>query len=719
MNYKEIINWYMNSFEETPRYSNIDMISNFIPLGDRSKIYALDTILEITKSVFGPYGGLYAKFSQATQTNESSVIKSKDGNGFFRELLLYPEFANTLLHLMRQKTDYIANLKTNTSKDGTTSLTMIASSVSKLLLTNRLMGRFDFPSTVYNIIFDTVLSEGSKIIDRTKSLVYDDNTNSFINGGEKTVLNAINTTVNNNPIFYNAYKDLLNQAKESNINILDMQFDKTALFREDEPGLELKLFEGVSAVIRDLNKMNSKSYNLSNQLLVILDGFVEINFVSDIYIRMLYSFLHKRVFEMAEEVGAEGVVCIFNRTPENLVNFLKAENEAGYITCPKTADVNPNLHGKTLKFRACVFDDTETGRERFEDLLEVFKDSVIDLTYFNEYVKEYIGKECLTKVNSIAEVDARVQENDINALKKRFGSSESVNRFINLNENYKPFEDLFGFSREKTVRMTSKGINNYKVESMLVDVKFNGYDMNILFKDNESNLRAKNKHKELKEVYDSIESSNVNTDELEYRMKCLSSCRLQPIIYSRTPDEREELFALLLDSQGVFISTMVHGVHGGGNTLLLKHQEELMENSVKTFRESLEDKVSDSKLNYYTEGLKVLVDSVIEGYKLVYRFILKYESEEEMEEILNKYRNIYKEDTLMTYNVITGFYSDKIVEAARTTMDVFSCALSVAKDILLIQNCSNSYKSVSEYSSIASFNSKPLIHGVNKFLIKK
>lgn len=717
MNFKETILEYKKSYSEEPRVSGIDMISNFIPLGDRSKIYALDTILDITKSVFGPYGGLYAKFSKATQSDDSNVIKSKDGNGFFRELLLYPDFANTILHLMRQKTDYISNLKTDTSKDGTTSLTMISSAISKLLLTNRILGKFDFPSTVYNIMFDTVLSEGSKIIDKYKSLVYDDKTNSFINDGETTILNAINTTVNNNPIFYNAYKDLIEQAKKSNSNILDMQFEKAPLFREDEPGLELKLYEGISAVIKDLNKMNSKSYIANNQLLVIFDGFVELNFISDIYLRMLYSFLHKRIFELADQTGAEGVVCIFNRTPENLINLLKSENEAGYITCPKTTNLDSRFHGRTLKFRACVFDDTNIGRERFEDILEIFSDSVIDLTYFNDYVKNYLAKNYLSKVDKLSDINTNIQDMDIANIQRSFGSKESINRFINLNENYRPLEILFGFSNDNLERISSKGIFKYNPDKMLVDVKFNGYDMNILFKNIETSEKAKAKYKELKDVFDSIESINVNTDELEYRMRCLSSYRLQPIIYARTPDEREELMALLLDSQGVFISTMVHGVHGGGNTLIIKHQDELMENSIRVFRESLKDKISDSKLNSYIEGLKVLVNSIIEGYKLVYKFILKYESEEEYNSIIENYKNEYKNDTRVTYNVITGLYSDKIIEAAKTTMDVFSCGLSVAKDILLIQNCSNNYKSVAEYGSIASFNTKPVIHTINNFLI--
>lgn len=712
MDYKKIIEEYKSSYSSDPRISSKELISNFIPLGDRSKIYALDTILDITKSVFGPYGGLYAKFSKSTQSDDSNVIKSKDGNGFFKELLLYPDFANTLLHLMRQKTDYVANLKTDTSKDGTTSLTMVSSAISKMLLMNKVIGRFDFPSTVYNIMFDTALSEGSKIIDKYKSLVYDDDKSMFLEGGENTILNCINTTVNNNPIFYNAYSKLIEDAKESEVNILDMEFEKAPVFRDDEPGLELKLYEGVSVVIKDLNKMNSKSYYVDNQLLILFDGFIELNFVSDIYLRMLYSYLHKTIFEMADKVGAEGVVCIFNRTPENLINLLKSENEAGYITCPQTAKIDPKFHGKTLKFRACVFDDTSTGRERFEDLLDIFKDSVIDLNHANDYIKSYLGKNYVSKDGEKNLSDA---ERDAMLIKQVFGSGESINRSINLRESYDPFKELFGI--DTNYRLTSKGKVDFSIENMLVDIKFNGYDMSIIFKNKNLLSRTKAKYKELKEVYESIESSNVNTDELEFRMRCLSSCRLQPIIYARTPDEREELMALLLDSQGVFISTMVHGVHGGGNTLILKHQEELRENCINTFRDALKDKVSDTKLNLYTEGMKVLVESIIEGYKLVYRFILKYETEDEINDILNKYSTDYKDDTRITYNVITGIYSDKIIEAARTTMDVYSCALSVAKDILLILNCSNNYKSVAEYGSIVAFNTNPILHEINEFLI--
>lgn len=712
MNFQKTLVSYKNSFNESPRESNTDIISNFIALGDRTKIFSLDTILDITKSVFGPYGGLYAKFSRAQQSDDSAVIKSKDGNGFFKELLLYPDFANTILHLMRQKTDYIANLKTDTSKDGTTSLTMISSAISKMLLTNRVLGKFDFPSTIYNIMFDTALSEGSLVIDKYKSLVYDDENKEFINDGVQTVLNAINTTVNNNPIFYNAYKQLIEDAMNSGVNILDMEFEKAPLFRDGEPALDLKLYEGVSAVIKDLNKMNSKAYSLDNQLLVIFDGFVELNFVSDIYLRMLYSFLHKRIFELADQAGAEGVVCIFNRTPENLINLLKADNEAGYVVCPNTSDTNPKFHGKALKFRACIFDDTATGRERFEDLLEIFKDSVIDLTHFNDYVKTYLGANYLSKDEANSLEDAQ-------KIKNAFGSGQSINRFINLNENYKPFEELMGFEDNEHYRLTRKGKVEYNPKHMLVDVKFNGYDINIMFKNKETSQRARDKYSELKDILDNTCSSNVNTDELEYRIRCLTSCRLQPIIYARTPDEREEIMALLLDSQGVFISTMVHGVHGGGNTTLIKHQEEFKTNCIKSFEEALKDKVSETKLVKYMEGMKVLVDSIIDGYELTYKFILKYETEEEFMNIINKYRTEYKDNTRITYNVITGLYSDKIIEAARTTMDVFSCALSVAKDILLIQNCSNNYKSIAEYGSIIGFNEKPLIHKINSFLIEE
>ena len=89
------------------------------------------------------------------------------------------------------------------------------------------------------------------------------------------------------------------------------------------------------------------------------------------------------------------------------------------------------------------------------------------------------------------------------------------------------------------------------------------------------------------------------------------------------------------------------------------------------------------------------------------------------EEIIEKYKTTYRDDTKMTYNVITGFYSDKIIEAARTTLDVFSCSLSIAKDMMLIDRCSINYQHYSEFNSITSFNSRKLIHEINKFIINK
>ena len=102
-----------------------------------------------------------------------------------------------------------------------------------------------------------------------------------------------------------------------------------------------------------------------------------------------------------------------------------------------------------------------------------------------------------------------------------------------------------------------------------------------------------------------------------------------------------------------------------------------------------------------------------------YRFILKEESDKDFEDILEKYATSYSEDTKITYNVITGLFSDKIIEAARTTMDVFSCSLSIAKDMMLIDRCSINYQYLSEFNSITSFNSRKIIHEINKFVLNK
>ena len=707
---------------EKVNYSSNDLATNFMKLDDNTKILAIDTILDTAKDVYGPYGGIYAKFERAMQSDDCNVIKSKDGNSFFKEIRLAPDFANTILHLMRQKTDYIASLKTDTSKDGTTSMAVVSSCISKMLLMNRVLGRFKFPSTIYNILFDIALSEGSKIIDKYKHLTYDDSNRKFLPDGEEHVLNAINTTVNNNPIFYYAYKNLIEESKKSNANILDMEFEKCPLYRDGEPALELKLFEGVSIVARDLNKMNAKAYTADDQLVFLFDGFAELNFVSDIYLRKIYSFLHKDVFELAEYLGAKGVLCIFTRTPENLINFLKPYNESGTIKCPKVPGIKPELVGMELQFRAMIFDDTETGRERFEDLLEVFDESNINVNFFNDFVKDHLGKNYISEEG---ETDPTVAKREAERLKDAFGSGRPINRFAILPETYDVFKYSFGRLEDtkegkRWVKLLSDGtIEYYKPENLLFNTKFNSYEVSLMFKNREVNQRSVNVKDRLTEVLQSVISSNTNTDELEYRIRCLSSCRLQPIIYSRTADEREELFNLLLDSQGVFISTMVHGVHGGGNTLLFKHIDEFKDNCLYELEKALSNKISDSLIQRYKDGMSILVDSIVEGYKMSYRFILKEESDKDFEDILEKYATSYSEDTKITYNVITGLFSDKIIEAARTTMDVFSCSLSIAKDMMLIDRCSINYQYLSEFNSITSFNSRKIIHEINKFVLNK
>lgn len=707
------------------------LVTNFIKLQDSTKVYCLDVILSTAKDVYGPYGGIYAKFERAMQSNDSNVIKSKDGNGFFKEVLLYPDFGNTILHLMRQKTDYISSLKADTSKDGTTSMAVVSAAISKMLLMNRVLSNFVSPSTVLNILFDVALSEGSKIIDKYKQLTYDDNKGEFLPGGEETVLNTINTTVNNNPIFYQAYKGLLEQAKQSGSNILDMEFEVAPLYREGEPNVELKLFEGVSMVLKDLNKMNSKAYTANNQLLFIFDGFAELNFISDVYLRKLYSFLNKDVFEIADKVGAEGVVVIFNRTPENLIEALRHYNESGFIKCPNVKGINRDLVGRTLKFRAMVFDDTATGRERFEDMLEVFSESTISVTNLNDTVKKYIATNYLSDdmidMSNIKDPHlANKAKISAETIKEAFGSNKPLSRFVVLPDTYKPFEYLFGKlemnDEGKYVwrKLNAKGeLEDNNIENLVLNTKFNSYDLHLTFRNKEVNNRAIKIKSKLQDILHSVESSNTNTDDLEFRIRCLTSNRLQPIIYTRTADEREELFNLLLDSQGVFISTMSHGVHGGGNTCILKHEEEFKENCLKAIKEALKDKVSEDKLEKYINHMNILTNCIIEGYKIAYKFILREETDEFFEEVLNKYRNDYRDETTTTYNVITGKYSDKIVEAARTTADVFSCSLAIAKDMLLIDRCNITYGSISEFNTIESFNRSHFVHEINDFLLEE
>lgn len=696
-----------------------ELAINFVECGDIFKINVLDNIINTAKDVFGPAGGLYVNYSKSVQTGNRNASKSKDGNNFFNSIEFGLSLADGIFSLIKQQTDYITGSNKQTSKDGTTSLAMVSSCISKMLLLQRSLGKFKLPSTIYNILFDIVIQEGSKLLDKYKYLTYDENKLDFVEGGMENIANTVNTSVNNNPIFKPAFEKLMKDCVENKINMLDMGMEMP-MYKNEEPGIEFDVLQGISAVMTDLNKMNSKSYKVNNNLVFIFDGFTESDFVSSIYIRLLYNFINKTIWEIADD-SIEGVFMVFTRTPEYLIKFIEPYNSAQSISCPVSKYTPKEKHGKKLTFRAMIFDDTQTARERFEDIAGIFEESVVDLTKFNIYVKEKLGEKYTPK-----ETEAIVKANPqfiADKIEEAFMIKKPLTAAMNLTEDYDMFKQFFGYVDEETgefVKLNKLGeVVPVKKENLISDITFNGYDVGLSIKSDDIKQRTIKAKDNVKEILESVRSANAITDDLKYRLDKLSSCKIQPILSFRSQDEQVELMTLLEDALGVFISSICHGVTSGGNTFFLKHIEELKESCNKEFERFFKDvDLSEAKLDLYKTCLNTLVDNIYMGYVMSYRFICEDETDDEFNQILSDYKDMTdKESVIKSYNVITGKYSNKILEASRTTLDVFRCSLSIAKDLLTVRRLN--VMNANEYSSMKVYNNAKSIHKLNETFLEK
>ena len=91
-----------SSLDEKVRKPSV-MNSNFANLSDAVKIYVMDTITDMAKDVFGPYGGIYGALKylpvpgKQPSPEDATYIKSKDGHGFFQQIAFRSHYAVTIM----------------------------------------------------------------------------------------------------------------------------------------------------------------------------------------------------------------------------------------------------------------------------------------------------------------------------------------------------------------------------------------------------------------------------------------------------------------------------------------------------------------------------------------------------------------------------------------------------------------------------------------------
>ena len=676
--------------EHGGRMKNYEIVSNYVDINYMTKIHVLDSIINHAKDVCGPFGGIYGEITGNEKVGEAVVrdgvyTKSKDGHSFFNTLMFGTRYAQTVMMGIQQLTKYIAGYEGETSRDGTTSVAVVGCSTARNLLGLRLE-KPEIPSTIINIVTDIVAEEGSKLIDRDKVLIYNDGKYAEPYGKDFCI-NAIRTTVDNNNIFTDAFAKLMDEAENS--------FDITAAHlgtpdkRYGVPKLDLEIIPGIKFRAQAIDEKYAGGFRKTMRPVFILDGYISrdhINTFSFGFRTWIQKFLSIEdgsgysAFDERSNTRITPPLFIVTRTPDYIQRMLEEFMEKGItITSSKG-------HTTNIKPLFMLGANVEGQEVHFNDMKDVFSELVVDLDAINQYIlfKRTTAREGDEKNDGLFKQTTQTEVN-ILPLFPNFVTGEELRIEI-------PYSDI---AFDKALKDKQEAVFDKirteirKFNDLCLSVSYDGQSMYITPKSDAQKERAQIRRQEIKTLKDSYTDMSVESNVLDQRLMFFSGLTIKPTIYARGEDEYEQLFSIYEDALGVFQSVHVHGVMPGSNSYIMKVADEFRDNVVRSMRSFLSDNGIDENSERwfrYMDFAQDLVTSLIVAYENIIRILVN--NEEESNRVLNRYYNmlsVSKEDILSTYNVVTGNWGDKILEATRTTADVFAGSIAIAKDMLTLK----------------------------------
>lgn len=659
--------------------------SNFPEINAVTKIHALDAIINHAKDVCGPYGGIYGDLTPVEMmggavVKDSFYTKSKDGYSFFKTLKFGHRHAETVKVSIAQLGKYIASYEGETSRDGTTSVAVVGCGAAKGLLINRL-DKPQIPSTWTNIVFDILSECGSEIIEKYKVPIYKDS--HYLGDGKKFAINAISTTVDGNGLFIEAFENLMNEA--------DGKYDlkeafKSSLTRKNgAPRLELDIIPGIKFRAQCLNENFAGGFLRERTSVFILDGFISrhqaVTFKHHL-MQWLVNLLQvvgpdrKSIYDPTGAIKMAPPLLIVTRTPDYIQRLFEEIMSTGIKVLSGNSWIV--IHPKIM-----IGNNVEGQEVHFNDMREVFSENVIDLDLMNQYMKAKrttpmepdVENGGLIKNTGATEIDLSPLFPKMTQTGDAFEKSEIE------------IEGAFDRSRGDKQDLTILGLRKtvFSTKAIMIESSYDGVAMYLTPETDDQLRRVKEKRELLFKMRDSFDPNSMEATTVHDRIAFFSGLSIKPTIYSRGDDEYQQMFSIYEDALGVFESIHLNGVMCGSNSFMLKHIQELSEsyfNRVNEFMDRMKIENDDIRFRY-TEFARDILDSVLFGYQTVLQILTGEDYETVLDEYLNN--EDVKNNTLKTYNVVTGDWSEKIVEAARTTADVFVGALAIAKDMLMLK----------------------------------
>ena len=678
--------------------------TNFAHISDNAKIVICDTIIDHAKDVFGPTGGYYiSKVGNAKNEINDRVrlTKSKDGHNFFKSIEMINNQAQAIMTGIQGYTEYISDVSNvETSKDGTTSLAMVGSSLGKFLLTNRellrangdQLGIRNIPSTIYNIVFDVITEEGTKLIEEKCVSIYDKEGNNYTENGYEYLMKALETTTDHDPVLLDGFKNMIDFAREKQYDIRQAHLSAVE-YRPGPPKIEVQFKTGFQTPGTEVDRTLSAGFRDQNSVMLILDGFIESQNAS-LFTLELTNFIEKHIlglkidenmiFDMGE--NSFDLVILVTRTPDYLVESYKQLHAKGF---QKSYVVNGQSKTIKVKPRFITIRNDEYFEIHYADIAEMFKASIINLNHINKYINANRDAILWDNTNKRWKSEAKKIEGiDLSNFFPTISNGMVIKPITKISDEpkvyFKDSEDEFKVpdvefileDGESNKRVLS--VEGYSVSDLLNVMSYDGAKIFILPTNPEIDKKGRAIREELIKLRDSYKQESFeDTSGLQYRIDMFNSITMFPVISAMSDAEMYQLQTLYEDALGIFFSVHDHGVLPGANTFFIKVYRTLWERVMSRMEELLTH-TEEKKKKRYLAFTEMLLDSIGSAYIYVYSFL-----DEDWKDHIVGLQQVY--GLLETFNVVSGRLETQVIESARTTRDVFVASLSIAKDLLMIK----------------------------------
>lgn len=658
-------------------------MTNFVSLSPITKITILDTIIDKSTAVFGPYGGLYGEIEADIMVGndkykEGNYVKSKDGHNFFKSLSFNSKYAQTIMTAVQQLTKYIAGYEGDTSRDGTTSLSIVGCNVAKELLAARL-DKPQIPSTIHNIVFDIVRSAGTSAIEKFSKPVYDPKTVSYIDGGQKMILDAINTTVDSNPIYAEAFGELMKKCSANKYDILNA-VPGSPNYRHGSPRIDIDFKAGVKFRGECISKDVAGGFKDRLCPTFVLDGLIKAP-NRDVFVyqfkQWVKSFLSSfKTEDGRSQFGRWGTMTpplfIITKKPDYLMEIYMDMMLKGVQM------VYSDGSSEVIKPHFMFAIETEMFEVYFNDIRAVFPEMFIDLNLINKYIDANKATKA-EMMSSGVRAHAKPQEVNIRDL---FPAWDGEQLYVAI--PYTEIEEDQGLpdTVEQPASYSKLMNKDFPFDMIMFESNWDGQAISLAPTNNEHLSRAKKHREDIQALADSYADTALEENELRQRLEFFSGVTLKPTIYFRGADEGKQMFDLYEDALGVFASVHKFGVMPGANIFMIKADKTIFDKVYNVAKEEFSKRgIDGSKAELYLDFVVDLWNAVILGYENSIH-LLDPDTNEANEIIKTCKESLDRFDILIGFNIVTGKWTDEIVEAAKTTAEVFAGALSIAKDML-------------------------------------